>query len=160
MSSTTLRTFANDPFFSTPTDWTRDVLEPNFQSWTSTTNLARTDLIECQDCYCVYFGIFSNVFINSHLIIVDAPGVNDEDVDISVVNGILDVKMNRKPPQERIVGIHHRAERRFAERHRRLRLPENADGDHPVASLNNGVLTITFPKLGESLVKKIPIVQL
>lgn len=102
---------------------------------------------------------WSNSYYTFYFIILDAPGVNDEDVELSVVNGILDVKINRKPPQERVVGIHHRAERRFAERHRRLRLPENADGDHPVASLNNGVLLITFPKLGESAVKKIPIMH-
>jgi HSP20 family protein len=91
----------------------------------------------------------------------DAPGAFDEDVDLSVSNGVLDVKINRKAPNEGVEHIHHRTERRFASRHRRVTLPPNADGDHPVANLCCGVLKITFPKLGESsmMMKKIPIMH-
>lgn len=102
----------------------------------------------------------SNTSLTSLSFSLDAPGTNHEDIDLSVSNGILDVRINRKTPHDREVGIHHRTERRFAERHRRLRLPANADGDQPQANLCEGVLKITFPKLGDSsLVKKIPVMQ-
>ena len=100
----------------------------------------------------------SNTSLTSSLL--DAPGANHDDIDLSVSNGILDVRISRKTPHDREVGIHHRTERRFAERHRRLRLPANADGDQPQANLCEGVLKITFPKVGDSsLVKKIHVMQ-
>jgi hypothetical protein len=168
--SLAFRTFPNEPFLSTGlSDWTSDLMEPFQSHWSTTTTPsgilhARADLIECQDCFCVYFGVI--LLSSSHPILIlfccplDAPGANHEDIDLSVSNGILDVRINRKTPHDREVGIHHRTERRFAERHRRLRLPTNADGENPQANLCEGVLKITFPKVGESsLVKKIQVMQ-
>jgi HSP20 family protein len=92
--------------------------------------------------------------------ISDAPGARDEDVDLTVTNGVLDLKINRKPPSEWDGNTYHHKERKFSGRHRRLTLPTYADGDHPVANLCCGVLKITFPKLGEtSKLKKIPIMH-
>jgi HSP20 family molecular chaperone IbpA len=77
---------------------------------------------------------------------------------MTVTQGVLDVKINRKPPTEG--DVYHHKERRFNGRYRRVTLPTYCDGDHPVANLCCGVLKITFPKLGDTLkLKKIPIMH-
>jgi hypothetical protein len=60
--SLAFKTFTNDPFMPM-TDWTTGLMEPFEPHWSTTTTPsgilhARADLIECQDCYCVYFGLF------------------------------------------------------------------------------------------------------
>jgi HSP20 family molecular chaperone IbpA len=56
------------------------------------------------------------------------------------------VKISRQKLTESDIGFYHREERLFAERRRCIKLPENADCDHAVAALSNGILTVTLPK--------------
>jgi hypothetical protein len=144
--------------WSNGTIWTT-LVDNNNTKWDSSCQ-SRFDWVSRLLLCLFWFVSFILILILLWPLSLDAPGANHEDIDLSVSNGILDVRINRKTPHDREVGIHHRTERRFAERHRRLRLPTNADGENPQANLCEGVLKITFPKVGDSsLVKKIPVMQ-
>lgn len=71
---------------------------------------------------------------------------------------MLGVRVTRQKTIERDVGIQHRTERSYSEMRRTVPLPSNANPDAAIANLNNGVLTITFPKLNQTpSAKKIPL---
>lgn len=58
-----------------------------------------------------------------------------------------------------LTSIRRSCQRSFGEVRRAIRLPRGADHDNAHAHLQNGVLTINFPKLAmESTGKKIPLV--
>ena len=90
----------------------------------------------------------------------DMPGFKDEDVELSIENGMLGVRGTRDKTTESDTGITHRVERSYGEVRRAIRLPRGADQDHAHAHLANGVLTIDFPKLAiENVGKKIPLLK-
>ena len=78
---------------------------------------------------------------------VDLPGVELKDIDISVQEGSLVMKAERKQcsksPNDKI----HCMERSYGLVQRRIQLPKNADFDHANTTFKNGVLTVVFPKL-------------
>ena len=79
---------------------------------------------------------------------VDLPGVNLENVDLSLEKGMLTISGDRNPLKA--VGeetpIRHRTERVEGRFHRRFILPESVDSDNVKASGETGVLRITIPK--------------
>ncbi|GAA0162273.1 chaperone [Lithospermum erythrorhizon] len=89
---------------------------------------------------------------DSHVFIVDLPGLNKEEVKIEVdEKRILQIKGDRKlDDHENEDGgrknIWHRMERKRGEFCRRFRLPDNAKSDGIQASMDNGVLTVKVPK--------------
>lgn len=90
----------------------------------------------------------------------DLPGYKDEDVDVSIVEGVLTVRGKREKVYESKTGSSHRVERSFGEVKRSINLPKGADVNNVHAHLENGVLEVNFPKLAlENGEKKIPITQ-
>jgi HSP20 family protein len=86
----------------------------------------------------------------------ELPGLDEKDVQIALANGVLSIKGEKKTETED-------KDRRFSERYygrfeRRIPI-EDVDQDKVAASFENGVLTITMPKLpqAESKVKRIAI---
>ena len=86
---------------------------------------------------------------------VDLPGV--EDMDITIKDGVLCMKAERKAVHELDNDIVHSYERSYGKVQRKILLPTNADTDHAQAKFRHGVLTVTFPKLGGGDVKKLTI---
>ena len=78
-----------------------------------------------------------NVYVN-----VDAPGVTDKDIEVSVHGGELVVKGERKCERKE-GGYDTRSYGRFEQR---VTLPTPVDADKVEAKLANGVLSITLPK--------------
>jgi HSP20 family protein len=84
-------------------------------------------------------------------LLLDVPGVDPKDVEITLDNGVLSVSGHREaenavsamgseqPQQERI-------ERQLGRFHRRFILPDTADAENVNASGRNGVLEIVIPK--------------
>ena len=92
----------------------------------------------------------------------DVPGAKIDDVELTIENGMLGLKVMRNQTIERDVGVQHRIERFFGEWRRTIKLPKNADFNNASAKLEEGVLKITLPKLGgdENLTKKVvPIIR-
>ena len=84
---------------------------------------------------------------------IDAPGVKAEDIDVSVHDGELIVRGERKC-QRSDAGCDTRTYGRFEQR---VTLPAAADPDQVEARMADGVLTITLPKREESKPRKIAV---
>jgi len=91
------------------------------------------------------------------LVKADLPGVDPKDVEISVENGVLTVRGEKKEQKEEKKKNYHRVERSAGAFYRAIVLPPSADAEKVNATSTNGVVTITIPKKTEAQPKKIAI---
>lgn len=89
-------------------------------------------------------------------ITVALPGMNKDDIDISLEGNMLTISGERELTKEENKK-YHRIESRFGEFERSVPLPKTIDKDKINASYENGVLTITIPKHEEKMSKKIEV---
>ncbi|KAH8107234.1 HSP20-like chaperone [Cristinia sonorae] len=95
---------------------------------------------------------------NTVLATFELPGLKKEDVNIDVHNNILTVSGESKVSSERDENGYAVRERRFGKFSRSIPLPQGIKGEDIKASLENGVLSVTFPKTTpEQAPKKIAI---
>ncbi|MGL7134655.1 Hsp26/alpha crystallin family protein [Salmonella sp. NW1098] len=86
----------------------------------------------------------------AHIFNADLPGIKKEEVKVEVEEGrILQISGERSKEKEEKNDKWHRIERSSGKFMRRFRLPENAKVDEVKASMENGVLTVTVPKVEE-----------
>ncbi|KAK4606672.1 hypothetical protein RGQ29_000781 [Quercus rubra] len=84
----------------------------------------------------------------AHVFRADLPGLNKEEVKVEVEDDrVLQISGERKVEKEEKKDTWHRVERSSGKFLRRFRLPENAKMDQINASMENGVLTVTVPKV-------------
>ncbi|KAJ3786285.1 HSP20-like chaperone [Lentinula aff. detonsa] len=74
------------------------------------------------------------------------PGVNKEDVQLNMHNGRLTVAAETKVSQDREQDGYAVRERSFGKFSRTLQLPQGVKEEDIKASMEHGVLTVTFPK--------------
>ena len=81
-------------------------------------------------------------------ITVDAslPGVDPEQISVTVEDGVLTIKGQTATETERKEERYYLRERRAGVFHRSVRLPDTVDTDNAESAYENGVLSITFPK--------------
>jgi HSP20 family protein len=91
------------------------------------------------------------------VITAELPGVEPDDVDISVENSVLTLRGDRRFYRETKEDDFHRIERRFGNFARSITLPSTADPQGIKASFDAGVLTIEVPKKEEAKPRKIQI---
>jgi len=79
---------------------------------------------------------------------VELPGISEKDVTVSVSDGLLTVKGEKRTESEKGGGDKqaHVVERRFGAFQRAFRLPPTVDQEKIAASFDKGVLTIVAPK--------------
>jgi HSP20 family protein len=82
----------------------------------------------------------------------ELPGVAEQDVDVTVHNGTLWIRAERKPEEGRQFLYNGRSYGRFE---RVLTLPEAINSDVTEATLSNGVLSVRFAKAAEAKPKKL-----
>jgi len=82
----------------------------------------------------------------------ELPGMNEQDLDITVHKGMLFIRGERKLQQGRSYLVNGRFYGRFE---RVITLPESVKTDEVKAGLTGGVLTITLPKSPEAKPRKI-----
>ena len=87
----------------------------------------------------------------------ELPGIDSKDLDISLLDGILTVKGEKKHEKEEKEENYHRIERSYGAFHRSFRLPENVKTDELDASYKDGVLKIALPKTEVKAAKKIEV---
>jgi len=86
----------------------------------------------------------------------DLPGVKEADLEITLSGVRLLISGTRKP-QEVVEEneTYYAVERMYGAFQRSFSLPEGIDGEHIVAELRDGVLTVVVPKLAEMKARKI-----
>jgi HSP20 family protein len=83
---------------------------------------------------------------------VDLPGMTDQDFEVTVHNGVLSIRGERKLEQGRKYVYNGRTWGRFE---RAITLPDEVDADAVQAELSQGVLRLTLPKRPETKPRKI-----
>ena len=91
------------------------------------------------------------------LVTADLPGVDPKDIEVSVLNGELVLRGEKKQEKEEKGKNFHRMERFAGTFYRSIALPSGIDENGVTATSAKGVVTITIPKRPEAKAKKIPV---
>ena len=87
----------------------------------------------------------------------DLPGMDRDEIDVQVKDGVLTVSGERKYENENKGEGFYRVERSFGRFSRSLRLPRGVDASAVSASFDRGVLEVTVPKPTEPAATKVEI---
>lgn len=100
-----------------------------------------------------------DVFENQEAIriMAELPGVRPEDVRISLENSTLTLRGEKKQVAEENTERVHRYERAYGTFERTFTLPSTVDHERIQADYENGILTITLPKVERARPKEIPV---
>ena len=90
---------------------------------------------------------------NTNSIVVEAelPGVDEKDVSVTLANGILTIKGEKKHEKEEKSENYHMTERSFGSFERAIRLPGSVDDAKVEAKFDKGVLKVTATKKPEAV---------
>jgi HSP20 family protein len=107
-----------------------------------------------------WFGDFSSSRFQPRIDVVDEgqvlrvtaelPGMERNDLNVTVEDGALVLRGEKKQDARSEEAGCYRLERAYGRFVRTIPMPENADPDHALAKFDNGVLTLTVPKLEPS----------
>jgi HSP20 family protein len=86
---------------------------------------------------------------NEVVVKASLPGFKPEEVEISLVGDTLTIKGDHKEEEETKEGEYWLKERRYGTFSRILTLPVEVKGEKAEAAFDNGVLTLTLPKIEE-----------
>jgi len=94
---------------------------------------------------------------NRYLLRADVPGVNPEDITVSMENGILNVAGERRAEERSEEVNAQRLERVAGRFFRHFTLPESTDAEAITAKCSNGILEVSIPKLPEVQARRITV---
>jgi HSP20 family molecular chaperone IbpA len=102
------------------------------------------------------FSPFSDIYEtdNEIILLLDLPGVNEEDIDITLEKDILSINASVESDSMEGYTLNY-AEYVVGDFHRKFRLTKMVDQENISAALNDGVLKITLSKAANSKTKKI-----
>ncbi|MCK9229412.1 MAG: Hsp20/alpha crystallin family protein [Syntrophales bacterium] len=83
-------------------------------------------------------------------ITAELPGMDENDIDVSITHEALVIKGEKKEEKEEEGKGYRHSERRYGSFQRVIPLPESIDRDKAEASFKKGVLSIRIPKTGEA----------
>lgn len=93
----------------------------------------------------------------SYLIKAEIPGVNKDDVKVTIQNGMLTIQGERKQEKEEKDKKFHRIERSYGSFVRSFSMPDDADESAVKAEFKDGMLNVTLPKSEKAKAKAINI---
>jgi HSP20 family protein len=79
----------------------------------------------------------------------DLPGLERDDVNVEIKDGVLTVSGERKAEHEETKNGYHRVERAYGGFSRSLALPRGVDAEQVQAEFDKGVLEVLIPKPAE-----------
>ncbi|MBI3222397.1 MAG: Hsp20/alpha crystallin family protein [Nitrosomonadales bacterium] len=82
----------------------------------------------------------------AYLIKGEIPGVNKEDVKVTIQDGMLTIQGERKQEKEEKGKKFHRVECSYGSFVRSFRVPDDADDSNVKAEFKDGMLNVTLPK--------------
>lgn len=90
---------------------------------------------------------------------VELPGMSEKDIEISLSDGAMTIRGEKKSEREEKRKGVYLSERTYGSFYRSIPLPPGVDADKAEAAFKNGVLTVTLPKTAEAQarVKRIPV---
>jgi len=94
---------------------------------------------------------------NDFVVKASVPGVKQDDLDISIVGDTLTIKGEVKAEEEQKGKNYYRQECRYGSFVRSLTLPAELNADKAEASMENGILTLTIPKVEKAKPKAIKV---
>jgi HSP20 family protein len=94
-----------------------------------------------------------DVHENTNAIVVEAelPGVDEKDMSVTLANGMLTIKGEKKHEKEEKGENYYLAERSFGSFERSIRLPDTIDDTKVEAKFEKGVLKVTAAKKPEAV---------
>jgi len=87
----------------------------------------------------------------------EVPGMSHEDLEVTVDNGILTIRGEKKEEDSSRDGDYQRVERRYGRFERQIRLPDYVDADRIEATHKDGVLKLRMPKVEAAKARTIQI---
>jgi len=89
----------------------------------------------------------------------ELPGMDEKDVSVTLSNGVLTLKGEKKSEREEKKDDYHLTERSYGSFQRSFQLGDSVDADKVTAAFEKGVLKVTLPKRPEAVKaeKRIPI---
>jgi HSP20 family protein len=87
----------------------------------------------------------------------EVPGIEQKDMDISLSNGLLTIKGEKKLEKKEENEQFHSVERSYGAFSRTFRLPVEVDVEKVDAGYKDGVLTVTLPKTETAQPRKIEV---
>ncbi len=91
------------------------------------------------------------------ILLADIPGVDPDDIEISMEKGVLTIKGERNTENVEEGENYRRVERQSGQFYRRFTLPDSADADKIEAKSEHGVLKITIPKQEVAISRRIEV---
>lgn len=100
-----------------------------------------------------------DIYEDEHSLVLklEVPGMNDEDLHVSLENSTLSVTGERKFQKEEKEENFHRIERRYGSFNRTFRLPNTVDTENVDASYDKGILKIALAKRAEAKPRQIKV---
>jgi HSP20 family protein len=94
---------------------------------------------------------------DGYVLTADVPGMNPEELDITVEDGVLSLKGERKSEQKEEHDGYKRYERTFGSFQRSFVLPKGVNADAVEAKVEHGQLVVRIPKPVAALPKKVAV---
>ena len=94
---------------------------------------------------------------DAYVIEADLPGLKQDDINITVEQGIITIKGERKYEEKQKEKGYRRIERGYGSFQRAFRLPQNVDADKVEARFTDGVLTVNVPKPAEAKPRQVAV---
>jgi HSP20 family protein len=92
-----------------------------------------------------------------YVIKAEIPGVNKDDVKVSIEDGVVSIQGERKQENEQKDKKFHRVERSYASFLRTFSLPSNIDDAKVQAQFKDGLLTLRLPKSASAKPKTVEV---
>jgi HSP20 family protein len=96
---------------------------------------------------------------NQMVITAELPGLTREQVDLEISDDVLTIRGEKKETKEEKTDRMHVVERSYGSFERAFSLPRYLDAQNTKAKFENGVLTVTIPKLEQQKGHKVQIAE-